>query len=113
MNEPELTVGGLYSVNDGEGDYGVAKILALDEEAVHLRLYKNKFSSHPSTIDSSTLSLGSTDDPSGFGVGHLPLSRKDFLGWKPVLLTQEAVSQEELEGYEMWKEAGGGVFGSS
>lgn len=40
MKHHELKVGGLYSVNDGEGNYRVAKILALDDSAVHIRLYK-------------------------------------------------------------------------
>lgn len=112
--EPELQVGGLYSVNSGDGKYGVVKVLALDPSAVHLRLYKNKFNTRPEAVDSSTLSLGSMndDDEEGFGIGHFPLSRRDFTKWQPVLLSQETVSEEELEGYNMWKEAGGGVFGT-
>jgi hypothetical protein len=109
-NNSELKVGGLYSVNDSEGTYRIAKVLALDEDAVHVRLYKNKFPSRPQTVDPSTLSLGSIDDKDGFGMGHLPLSREGFANWQPVFISQTSVSEEELEGYRMWKEAGGGIW---
>jgi hypothetical protein len=111
MKQPELKVGGLYSVNDGEGSYRIAKILALDDSAVHIRLYKNKYRSRPATVDASLLSLGTIHDKDGFGMGHLPLSRAVFANWQPVFLFQSTVTDEELEGYEMWKEGQGGVFG--
>jgi hypothetical protein len=110
MKHPELKVGGLYSVNDGEGNYRVAKILALDDSAVHIRLYKNKYRSRPATVDESSLSLGTIHDNDGFGMGHLPLSRAAFANWQPAFLFQSSVTDEELEGYEMWKEGQGGVF---
>jgi hypothetical protein len=50
-------------------------------------------------------------DKDGFGMGHLPISERDFKGWKAVLLMQSEVKADELEGYKLWKEAGGGVFG--
>ena len=112
MKRPELKVGGLYSVNDGEGSYRVAKILVLDDSAVHIRLYKNKYPSRPQSVDLSTLSLGSINDKDGFGMGHLPLSRKAFANWQPIFLFQSSVTEEELEGYKMWKQDHGGVFGN-
>lgn len=112
MKHPELKVGGLYSVDDGEGNYRVAKILALDDSAVHIRLYKNKYQSRPASVDASSLSLGTIHDKDGFGMGHLPLSRAAFANWQPAFLFQSAVTDEELEGYEMWKESQGGIFGS-
>ena len=112
MKHSELKVGGLYSVDDGKGNYRVAKLLALDDSAVHIRLYKNKYPSRPQTVDSSTLSLGAIHDKDGFGMGHLPLSRKAFADWQPVFIFQSSVTDEELEGYKMWKENHGGVFGN-
>jgi hypothetical protein len=107
----EPKVGGLYSVDDGEGAYRVAKVLAMDENGVHVRLYKNRFTQRIIEVDEGTLALGTINDPDGFGMGHLPVSRKTFAGWKPVFIRQSTVSQEELEGYELWKEGGGAVFG--
>ena len=105
-----LTSGGLYSIDNGDGTFGVAKILVLDGEAAHVRTYKNRFTTRPETVDVDQLSLGSIHDSDGFGMGHLPLTREAFLSWRPRLISVATVTSEELEGYEMWKEAGGGLF---
>jgi len=104
-----LSVGGLYSIKD-ESDYKVVKILATDGGRVHVRIYKNKFSKRPETVDPSVLSLGAITDKDGFGIGHLPLDRATFDAWMPRIIMQTAVTEEELEGYRMWKESGGGAF---
>jgi hypothetical protein len=106
-----MTEGGVYSIDNGDGKFGVVKILKLDPGIVHVRVYKNKLATRPTSIDLDELSLGSIKDKDGFGMGHLPISENDFKGWKAVLLLKAEVKAEELEGYELWKEAGGGVFG--
>jgi len=106
-----MTEGGIYSIDNGDGKFGVVKILKLEPGIVHVRIYKNKFPSRPNAIKTEELSLGSINDADGFGMGHLPISETDFKGWKAVLLRRDNVKAEELEGYELWKEAGGGVFG--
>lgn len=108
---PSLKQGALYTVDDGEGFFRVAKVLVLDEHGVHVRLYKNKWKERPATVDVSILSLGGVDDPDGFGMGHLPLSKNAFAEWRPVLVQDGTVAKDELDGYEMWKEGGGGYFG--
>ena len=110
-NSLALKEGALYSVNDGEGSYRIAKILVVDPEVVHVRLYKNKWKRRPTRIDVSALSLGSVHDSDGFGMGHLPLSREAFLAWQPSFLEAGKAAKDELDGYEMWKEANGGHFG--
>jgi hypothetical protein len=102
----------VYSVYDSERNYRVVKILALDDSTVHVRLYRNKFTSRPEKVDASLLSLGSINDEDGFGMGHLPLSRKAFADWQPVFLFQSTVTDEELEGYRLWEKDQGGVFSS-
>lgn len=62
-------------------------------------------------VDVRTLALGSIDDPDGFGMGHLPLTKRTFDSWEPVLISRTSVSADELEGYEEWKKAKGGPFG--
>ena len=101
--------GDIYCV-DGENDYRMAKVLVVDSDAVHIRLYKNSFHERPSRIDPSILSLGSIHDPEGFGVGHVPLSRSTFSRWHPHYLTHASVTGEELEEYKQWKESKGGIF---
>jgi len=102
--------GGLYSTADGQGQFSVVKILVLEPNAVHVRVYKQRFSSRPTSIDPASLTLGQLDGKDSFSIGHLPLSRSSFASWAPVFITQQPVSDDELEGYKMWKEAKGGVF---
>jgi hypothetical protein len=46
-------------------------------------------------------------------MGHLPLSQSEFSAWEPVLITRTTVTQDELEGYDVWKHSSGGeVFDS-
>jgi hypothetical protein len=105
------TVGGIYSIRDERG-FSVVKILALDPDIVHVRMYKNKFESRPSQVNVASLVLGSIQDPDGFGIGHMPVARNTFNNWAPVLMTRTAVTEDELVGYEEWKKSGGGAFGS-
>ncbi len=103
--------GGVYSIDNGDGKFGIVKILKLDPGIVHVRVYKNKFATRPTSISLDELSIGSIKDKDGFGMGHVPISEADFKGWKAIMLTKAQVKAEELEGYKLWKEAGGGVFG--
>jgi hypothetical protein len=103
-------VGGLYSTQEGKGQFDVVKILAVDPDAVHVRIYKEKYLFRPASVDPASLTLGKLKDKDGFSIGHLPLSWQTFASWDPVFLSQQAVSDKELEGYKAWKEAKGGVF---
>jgi hypothetical protein len=106
------TEGGLYSVESEGGGYSVAKILKLDTEGIHIRLYSNQFPTRPSDVDTSKLYMaGFNHNPNEqLGMGHLPLSRASFQNWKPVQIKVVSVNADELDGYEVWKESGGGYF---
>jgi hypothetical protein len=108
----QWTEGGLYSVESEHGGYLIAKILKLDPEGVHMRLYSNQFPTRPSDVDPSKLYMvGINHKPNeSLGMGHLPLSRASFESWKPVQIKVVPVKADELEGYEIWKESGGGYF---
>jgi hypothetical protein len=106
----KLEVGGIYSINNGDGKYAVAKLLAYGDGICHVRIYAQKFELRPATVEPSSLSLGKFDAPDGGGLGHLPLREAGFLEWKPVLITKTAVTSDELDGYNMWKDGGGGGF---
>jgi|ERR1039457_5861447 hypothetical protein len=103
--------GHIYSVADKKG-FRVAKVLAVDTDAVHIRLYKNIFVTRPLEVDESALTLGKAFDPDGFGIGHLPLSPDEFRTWAPIFIKAGSVLQDELEGYEVWKQSHGGVWNS-
>ena len=104
---PDPVVGGLYSVNAENGRRGVAKVLAVDRPAIHVRLYRETFDTVPETITESQLTLGTIHDPGTPGIGHLPLSRNAFFRLDPRLIRRSSVTPEELEGYRYWKDAGG------
>lgn len=102
--------GALYSVQ-GETRFRVVKVLAVEPQVVHIRMYKNKFDGRPERVELNTLSLGTIHDAEGFGIGHLPIAAAEFAAWQPVFIQKGSLSKEELEGYEEWKRSGGGVWG--
>jgi hypothetical protein len=102
--------GGLYSVESGDGRYGVAKVLVLEPGVVHVRVYAEKFPSRPTGLDETKLTLGTIHDKDGFGIGHLPLQPAGFAAWEPALIKIVPVGADELDGYEEWKRSGGGVW---
>lgn len=102
-------LGGIYSVW-GQGAFRAAKLLAVDAGGVHLRLFGNTFAERPKTVDPDSLTLDSTG--SARAIGHMPLARPGFLAMGPRLLTSAPVTEEELEGYQIWADAKGGYFGA-
>jgi hypothetical protein len=106
----ELLEGAYYSIIDGDV-FSIAKILKLESEIVHVRIYKQHFPQRPRSIDPGVLTLGTIHDKDGFGMGHLPLRLATFMDREPIFLTHAEVQPDELEGYNFWKEsAGGGVW---
>ena len=108
----KLAEGGLYYTKNDNGSYSVLKILKLDDRGVHLRLYSNQFPTPPSKVDESTLYMVGVDRKPNetLGMGHAPISRQSFAGWKAVFFQQSTVKADELEGYKMWLDAKGGYF---
>lgn len=104
-NAREITVGGLYASRDDDGKYRISKVLVVDEFAVHLRSYANRFDTLPQDLDPAVLSLGGIGDPDGFGIGHFPLAKEGFWNDNPVLIKKTAVNEDELEGYKLYLEA--------
>ena len=98
-NGKTIQVGGLYATKDKDGLWRVTKALALDEHAVHLRSYANKFSEQPKESDLAKLTLGGLNDPVGFGIGHFPLAKEGFFHDNPVLIKVVPVKEDELDGY--------------
>ena len=107
---PEPVAGGLYSVSDGTGHYRAAKVVAWDADGVHLRLYKNLWGRRPKAVASRSLALGTINDPDGFGVGHLVLTKKEFGSWKPVFLSRADLTPDEVASYKLWEQGERGDF---
>jgi len=104
----EYLIGGLYSVRSG-GRFKVAKVLVSEGDGVHIRLYKETFTTRPKVAETLCLTLGKLGDEE-LGIGHLPLSRGTFVSWEPELIVQENVLPSELEGYQFWKNGNGGFW---
>src|SRR3954453_22305299 len=100
-----IQVGGLYATQDKDGSWRVTKVLAVDEDTVHLRSYANKFREQPKDVDPATLTLGSVNDTGGFGIGHFPVAKEGFFQEKRVLIKVVPVKEDELEGYKLYLEA--------
>jgi hypothetical protein len=97
--------GGLYWIRNAKGRYDVFKVLAVDAKGVHVRLYTLSFAAPPTAADLAAAR------PLPWFIGHLPLSHRSYAAWDAQLVDAEPVGEEELEGYQMWIEADGGVFG--
>ncbi len=91
-----LKVGGLYILINEDGTYSIAKILVLDDFAVHLRTYSDTFKTKPKDISTESLRIL---------IGHAPLDKNAFLINKPELLKVEEVKESELEGYKVYLES--------
>jgi hypothetical protein len=89
-------VGGVYANKSEDGAYRITKVLVVDQFAVHIRMYADKFDALPPTIDTSKLK---------FLIGHAPLAREAFTREPGMLLKVETVSESELEGYRLYLEA--------
>jgi hypothetical protein len=99
-----IRAGSICTIDDGEGKFGIVKVLVINNEEAHIKIYKNKYDIRPTKVDLKTLGLGSINDKEGgFGIGHVPLEKIGFDNWKPMQVGFEEVTKEDLEGYEMWK----------
>ena len=109
---PKLVEGGLYYTPGEKGGYSVLKILKLDDHGVHVRLYSNHLAEPPKKIDESTLYMAGMNRKPGetLGMGHAPISKRSFEGWKATFFQRSTVKEEELDGYKMWLDGNGGYF---
>lgn len=108
----KLVEGGLYYIQNQNGSYSVLKILKVDDGGVHVRLYSNQFSTPPTKVDESRLYMAGVDrkPDETLGMGHAPISKRSFAGWKAVFFQESVVKDDELEEYKMWLDAKGGYF---
>jgi hypothetical protein len=61
-------------------------------------------------LDSVLQSLEDDFDNGTLFIGHLPVNPEMFWNSDPSLIFIDAVLPDELEGYNIWKESGGGVW---
>jgi len=105
-NAPPPRVGALYSVDlsgkpgeppaaDGNA-FRVIKVLSIEEPAIYVRLYRNRWKERPASVDPGSLTVGRVGDPAGFGVKTLVLSAASFAQIGPRYL-REVVCRRKSE----------------
>jgi hypothetical protein len=94
------SAGALYSLNDGEGGFRAAKIIAVADEIIFVRFYGQRWTSRPTR--SETIKADNATS--------LAFSSESFAGMQPVHVKNDTVSAEELESYETWKQSKQDVF---
>lgn len=119
--------GDYLSVRYRDKGLRIAKVLAVDDYGVHLRIFANAPVERPEKVDPGSLQLGffpvETLGHEGMGsiadsltrgafpgVGHLPVSWVTFLQMEAEFIQAGEVSEEELEGYREWENASGGYW---
>jgi hypothetical protein len=110
--DAEYKVGAYFSIKSEESGYKVVKILATDLQGVHIRMYSNHFIERPESINLGDLYSNSIkDDSKTLGVYHIPIIYETFSEkWQPEFILQGEVTEDDLVGYNIWKEEKGGYF---
>ena len=112
IEDPHLVPGALYSISGSvPHTFQVMKVLAVDDFGVHVCLYSNAFEHRPTTVapdlldTSPFISLAPEDAGCEWplSVGHLPLQAATFVGMRPVYITRQDVTPDELEEYQDWQ----------
>ncbi len=104
--------GDLLSVLAEDGQFGVMKVLVIDDNGAHVRLYGQRFSERPQLSDLHELSVVpiSPEHRNPFSFGHMPFLYSSLDSWEPQVLGSGQVSEEELAGYHHWLKENGGYF---
>lgn len=100
----DIVLGGLYSTQKFDGFYGIVKVLAVQDNTVHLCAYKNRYRSRPRRVDPDSLSIAlSTQElahleevPCYVGLLHIPIALETFRHSDYVYITQTPVTPAEL-----------------
>ena len=93
-------VGAVYSLNDGEGGFRAAKVLATEDEIVFVHLYSERWPKRPSLQAVEKIS-----NPLS-----IAYSMPSFNGMQPARLQTAKVLPDELKAFEEWKQSKGEVF---
>jgi hypothetical protein len=92
--------GAIYSLNDGEGGFRTAKVLAIEDDVVFVNLFSERWLERPSLEAIKKIS-------SPVSVAY---STQSFADMRPKRLQSEKVSPDELEAFEDWKQSKREVF---
>jgi len=101
---PPVKAGDICTIDEGNNYFGVVKVLLVNADRVHVKMYINKFPFRPEKLDLTTLTMGNTEDEEGdLGNPHIPFDKPEFNAMKPEVEGNEFVTPEEMEAYREWK----------
>jgi hypothetical protein len=141
VERPTVPVGHgtVYSMNTGAGVFRIGQVIDADDRYAHLRLYAQRFGKRP---DRSRLTELRIERPGhygeiqplsptimgavargprigwllvdgGFGLPHVPMTRRAFDDAMPEALLNAAVADEQLFMVDEWRHRGGSAFGEA
>ncbi len=104
--------GDLLTVLAEDGQFGVMKVLVVDDHGIHVRLFTERFKERPqlSELHGLTVMPAFPEHTYQFSFGHMPFTFSSFTSWEPQVLGFEPVSEEELAGYRLWQKENGDYF---
>ena len=107
-----LKEGGIYAFKNDNGSYSVLKLLKVESDGVHAKIYSNQFDAPPTQVDESKLIIVGLQHKENetLGVTDAPIKGEIFQNYKATFVQQGTVTPQELEGYNQWKKAGGKYF---
>jgi sugar lactone lactonase YvrE len=102
--------GGYYSLELGPGDIAIARVLAADSAAVHVRLYRNRLPHRPKDDRVPPVTVGDPGDVEGMGQAHVAITPRLFAAWHPRFINKAQVKPRHLRDYRTWQAARGPVW---
>lgn len=88
-----MTPGDTYSVANGDGSFGVVKILAVQPRVLTVRIYTNVYDERPTTLDPATLRLQDADG--WMGAPAIPMKPHHLESWEPRLILNQPLREDE------------------
>jgi|GEM_PF-7092661 len=109
----EVLPGQYYSFQCADGGYKVLKVLAVEENLIHVCYYNNTLEEKPAQDVIPTLyfgkkqwqdmSLSVEGSRQTEGRRHIALTLENWEYWEPDFLVEGEVTSDELKAYEEWK----------
>ena len=122
-NKGKPLAGEIYASREADGSYRILKVLAVDPDAISVRMYSNRFPDLASVDINRPELVGLGADfmerrargespavPPNLGIGHMPLDPRGFGRMALTLVGSRSVDDSELEGYRYWRHDQGGVL---
>ncbi len=84
----KLIEGGIYSIKNNKGQYGMMKLLKIDDQILHCLIYRQLFEKRPQTIDIAVLKRSPR---------YRRIPRNSIGNWFATLMGKGRVLESELE----------------